>query len=90
MDEFGEFHITGDIALLFLNEPILEPARPESWIASHSSNPGYALLPNPNQKWDRFNFAFFGVTIGWGITENATRTYNQAGDPEPQRLDAER
>ena len=86
----GEFHITGDVALLFLNEPILQPARPQSFIASSTSNPGYALLPNPDQNWDRFSFAFFGVTIGWGLTENATRTYNQTGDPEPQRLDEER
>ncbi|KAL4534961.1 hypothetical protein Ndes2526A_g05819 [Nannochloris sp. 'desiccata'] len=90
LKELGEFHITGDVALLFLNEPILAPAQPESYIASSTSNPGYALLPNPNQNWDRFSFAFFGVTIGWGLTENATRTYNQPGDPEPQRLDVER
>jgi hypothetical protein len=86
----NEFHMTGDVALLFLNESILQPARPEAWVAAHTSNPGYALLPNPDQKWDRFNFAFFGVTIGWGLTENATRTYGQPGEPEPQRLDKER
>jgi len=68
----------------------LEPGRPESWLASTTSNPGYALLPNPNQKWDRFNFSFLTIAIGWGLTENATRTFNQGGDPEPQPLDAER
>jgi hypothetical protein len=86
----SEFHITGDVALIFLNEPINQPVRPDSYIASSTSNPGYALLPNPDQNWDRSNFAFFAVTIGWGLTENATTTYNQPGDPQPQRLDEER
>jgi hypothetical protein len=87
----NEFHITGDVALLFLSQPIDQPARPESWIATSTSNPGYALLPNPSQNWDRSNFGFFSVAIGWGITENATADDALSStNPQPQRLEEQR
>lgn len=85
----GEFHITGDIGLMFLEQPINQPARNGSWIVQRTSNPGFALLPNPNQKWDSKNFNFFAVAVGWGLTENATEDQSSS-NPEPQRLDKER
>jgi hypothetical protein len=92
LDSNIEYHLTGDVGLIFLNGSIPRPARNESWIATHTTNPGFVLLPNPKQKWDLFDgFSFFSVGVGWGLTENFTDSAALgSGDPEPQRLDTQR
>lgn len=91
----GEFHITGDVAMIILNDTIPQPAHPSSWLYTHTSNPGFALLPNPYQLWDESDFTFFAMALGWGLDENFTAPIAPTpgaggGDPEPQRLDNER
>jgi len=78
----GEYHITHDVALLQLEQPFPQPERDESFLVRETSNPGFALLPNPNQEWTNGGYEFFFIVAGWGLNENATDS-----DPlQPQRL----
>lgn len=78
----GEYHITHDVALLQLKQPYPQPGRNESFLVRETSNPGFVLLPNPNQEWTGGGYEFFFIVAGWGLNENATSL-----DPiQPQRL----
>ena len=82
-----EFSITGDVGMIFLDGAVPQPANTTSWVATNTSNPGFALLPNPKQKWDGRNFKFVYAVLGWGIDENATDAATAPGqDPEASRL----
>lgn len=88
----GEFHITGDVALIFLETPITQPGRPSSYLATHTSNPGFALLPNPEQRWDIYNYGFITTVTGWGLTENSTSSFapEAVQQADTSRLDKSR
>ena len=78
----GEYHITHDVGLLQLEEPFPQPGRDESFLVRETSNPGFVLLPNPNQEWTGRGYELFFIVAGWGLNENAT-----GSDPmQPQRL----
>jgi hypothetical protein len=87
-----EFHITNDVALLLLDQPISQPARVGSYLADQTTNPGFVLLPNPLQYWDNWFYPFSVFLAGWGLDENATaavtddKTGGGLKDPEPGRL----
>lgn len=68
----GEFHIESDVALMQLKEPLKQPGRDNSYLVDETSNPGFVLLPDPDQHWDNDHYEFFFLIPGWGFTENAT------------------
>lgn len=82
----NEFHITNDMALLQLDQPFKQPARDGSDAVNATSNPGFALLPNPLQYWDVWHYNFFFLVAGWGFNDNYTSIEPASGDPQPERL----